>query len=1348
MGFIEETEEIQHDAGDLAEVPSNGPLEGLPIDFFTDGIFLSEIKCKQALMNNKMLFKPKSFEIDNLNTHEGYTPQQRSQLLDIARTHEVVFSKDNGVPKPMKGQEPVKLATKPGAKNSYAPMPRWGKYQEIVLRLWTEKGIAEGMLEPADSNCKWASRPHLVAKPNHGIRVTGDYVNVNKTLDKLPVRLPNMDDQLRRHRGSKFFLVTDAIQGYHQKELAPESRQKLAIWTPLGLMVPTRLQMGTKNAGSTYQAAITGALSTLPKEVRDRVSNYMDDFLISGRTYKEFLRNVDKFLQMCRDHGITLNPAKTKAGFKAKMLGREVDGETIQVHEDNLSALENCQTPKDVPQLRHVLGIMAYAMKHVKNYATIAAPLFGLTKKGAPWDWEPDSAPDKAFKKLKAAVLDKFKLHVPDHDKPMYLFTDASDVGMGAHLCQLRHPVADEDLHKVPDENKLTIAFYSARFDDNMQQRPVYYREAKAIMWGLEKSKEFTEQNPHEVCVVTDHSPLQWIKSTHKGAVSAWLIENAAETDFRVVYIPGPVNTTADALSRVPFVSPSRFNLLGASHTWDALLKMLPDRAKHCSRVHVWSAQHTNNMRRKVQAWRRNHNAINVRAPKSMLKTAKDFDLIISAPAAEEAPVVAHEILRQCSDTAIVAVLVPTDLLRYIPTGGNAKIDTATRNTVNRKLHDSRKLGFANTNYTWCIFNTEKGPDKIITTESIEQIFLNSMVTEERLPKPTTEKFGNVNISEINEWIQEQKNCLEEIRKHYEDKYAVTSKGLHLILTEAGKKIYVPPSKRKGLVMQVHEEMIHGMTARIRKAITRQYIWPRMSTDIIKWVTGCRKCPLQKAKKLIAHKQYSPIEWRRPRSAYGVDFYGIAKSKNGHVGVLTVIDLFSRWVTFIPVKNETADTFTRKLMENVVWKRGAFKVLVSDGAKAFVGKVAKQLANFLKIDKVETFCYPQGNSTTERIHTLLGEFLRLLPVDKRESWDEEIGTVAYANNMCTNTSTSFSPFELDCGFQPSTAADLMFIQSPSAPMDSEAFMKTADEQKEWVKRVQAMHEIARKCNHAAKEITIQRLNTTKKKTTILSKGDRILMYVPQQAEKLSQEEKEQGKQSWKAKHLTHWRRGTVVKKLSSATYEVKDINGTTFVRSISLLKKDKSEISDRTQLQEEIVETTTPYKEGTVIAVKSHDTNSQTVEIARVVKALESGEYWVHYYGTTGNNAKTANYKPAFHDVNNRVTLAFKQPKKEKPWEGTVWDETIIGKVHFKKSKTDKLVLNNEAIKLLDEKGVTINTMSTITKGKNKRKLPESTVHPDKGTPTKKPIEKRVHFQSRPKTIGLRKSQRIKNNKE
>ena len=67
------------------------------------------------------------------------------------------------------------------------------------------------------------------------------------------------------------------------------------------------------------------------------------------------------------------------------------------------------------------------------------------------------------------------------------------------------------------------------------------------MIWGLAKTREFTERSPHEVVVVTDHAPLQWIKHSIKGTVTSWLLQEVADIEYRVVYMSGKANTTAGA---------------------------------------------------------------------------------------------------------------------------------------------------------------------------------------------------------------------------------------------------------------------------------------------------------------------------------------------------------------------------------------------------------------------------------------------------------------------------------------------------------------------------------------------------------------------------------------------------------------------------------------------------------------------------------------------------------------------------------------------------------------------------------------------------------------------------------
>ena len=1276
---------------------------------------------------------------------------EQKVIKELVKEFRDIFISDNSLPPIMKDKAPAKLLVREGAEQVSCPIPRWGPNQEKILRMWAEKSLKEGLVEMADVDCPYASRPHLVTKPNNGIRVTGDYSKLNETIPKRPMNLPNMEDQLPRHLGAKYFTVADAAQGYYQLLMDKESRQRCALWTPIGKVVPTRLPMGVKNAGVLYQDAVSLSLGTMPEQTRERMSNYLDDHLTSGETFEKYLENTRNFFQACREHGITLNPAKTKLGFPtAKILGREVSESQIIVHDDNLQSLRDCPTKlNDVHEVKRVLGICEFARKHVKDFATLAKPLQKLTRKNVPWKWTSET--QDSFVKLKTAVLANIKLHVPDHSKPLYLFTDASDYGMGAQLCQLKHPTKDEDLKKVKESDKLPIAFYSASFDEAMQRRPIYYREARALIWGLEKTREFTERSPHEVVVVTDHAPLQWIKHATKGPVSAWLIETVADIEYRVVYMLGSANTTADALSRPPMVSPARFNLAGAEEIWDALLRLLSDIDMNAPKVSVWAAQHTPSIQRRVQAWRNPSNPIYVHAPKSMLKHVKEFDLILSAPSAEEAPIVAHHILKEMLEhksSATFACLVPSDLIAYIPAGGDENgVDKKTRAEIRAKLeNECIKQTHTSLGFSWLIFNAKSNlRDKVYTTEKLagntEHLFQIDVEEhadgKQRTPSDML-TYGNVNTSELSTWIHEQTAEMDDVKKNYPDKWVKREDGLILVTTDNGNKIYVPKNQRKNLVMKVHREMVHGMIRRVRRVLTSKYSWPKMISDILTWIVACSDCPLKKAKMNIAHNLYSPTDWRKPRTAYGVDFYSIAQSNRGHVGVLTVTDLFTRFVMFIPVKDTTAETFAQVLMERVVFQRGAFKHLVSDGAQAFVGKTASNLAAMLKIKKVETYYYPQGNSTTERNHILLGEFLRLLPEEKRQDWDREIGAAAYAQNMCVSSSTGFSPFELDCGFQPSSTADLIFQGKPLPVFETEMFAKTPEEQIQLMQRVKDMHKIAQETDRLSKEITIQRLNKLKNKPLEFVPGEKVLMYV-----RITPTKNGDAKSPWKSKHLTHWRRGTITKKLSSSTYEVIDIKGQTFVRSVALIRKDNSDPNTVNGMEEaneplanqDVVSEDKFYQIGTMLAIRE-DNNPENKEfvIVETLKTLESGTVMVKYYGTTSKNITKAKFSPVWVDNQDRILLKNQKPSGHKAMTALIDPELILGEVRLNADQT----LLKESTTDLEKKGLKMQVLKSVTTAKKVQfDLPEE--NKSKNAPEKYSTEEKNTALSR---LRKRKAQR------
>ena len=161
------------------------------------------------------------------------------------------------MPRAVKGEE-VKIRLKPDAKPKRCPEPNWGHgAKRRILTEWAEEKLKSGEFEHCPQS-KWASRPHIALKPKRGsakdandfdIRMCGDYVYVNSQTERLQANALNVKYQIEKASGKRLYWYTDQDRQYNQWVLVEESRNVCAIWTPLGLLRPTRGQFGLKNMG-------------------------------------------------------------------------------------------------------------------------------------------------------------------------------------------------------------------------------------------------------------------------------------------------------------------------------------------------------------------------------------------------------------------------------------------------------------------------------------------------------------------------------------------------------------------------------------------------------------------------------------------------------------------------------------------------------------------------------------------------------------------------------------------------------------------------------------------------------------------------------------------------------------------------------------------------------------------------------------------------------------------------------------------------------------------------------------------------------------------------------------------
>lgn len=120
-------------------------------------------------------------------------------------------------------------------------------------------------------------------------------------------------------------------------------------------------------------------------------------------------------------------------------LGHLISDGMLKADPSKIESMTARLKPKNVKQLRGFLGLTSYYMRFIARYAVIATPLMELLKKDA-FEWSGEA--DSSFQNLKSAMVFAPVLRLPNFDRPFYIETYASDLGIGAVLLQDGHLIA------------------------------------------------------------------------------------------------------------------------------------------------------------------------------------------------------------------------------------------------------------------------------------------------------------------------------------------------------------------------------------------------------------------------------------------------------------------------------------------------------------------------------------------------------------------------------------------------------------------------------------------------------------------------------------------------------------------------------------------------------------------------------------------------------------------------------------------------------------------------------------------------------------------------------------------
>lgn len=259
-----------------------------------------------------------------------------------------------------------------------------------------------------------------------------DYRALNRITIKDRYPLPLIDDQLDKLGKAQFFTTLDMASGFHGIPVEENSIEKTAFVTPDGHYEWLRVPFGVSNGPSTFQWAVNTALGALKQNI---ALVYIDDIIIPSMNITEGLERLDLVLKALDDAGFTLNLKKCKfLQTEIEYLGRVVSKDGIRPGNAKVEALTHAPIPKNIKQVRQLMGLAGYFRKYVPEFATKTACITDLLRKDIHFLWSEEC--EKSRKYLIEKLTSHPLLVVFDPDRETKLHTDASSLGFGVILFQ------------------------------------------------------------------------------------------------------------------------------------------------------------------------------------------------------------------------------------------------------------------------------------------------------------------------------------------------------------------------------------------------------------------------------------------------------------------------------------------------------------------------------------------------------------------------------------------------------------------------------------------------------------------------------------------------------------------------------------------------------------------------------------------------------------------------------------------------------------------------------------------------------------------------------------------------
>ncbi|KAI0498537.1 hypothetical protein KFK09_019425 [Dendrobium nobile] len=359
-----------------------------------------------------------------------------------------------------------------------------------------------------------------VRKKNGQIRICVDYRDLNKACpkDEFPLPIPElMVDIASSHA---IFSFMDGSSGYNQIKMALEDERNTTFRTPIGIFCYKVMPFGLKNAGATYQRAMTRVFDDL---IHNQVECNIDDLVVKSKVKEAHLYDLRVVFERLRRYDLKMNPLKCAFGVTSgKFLGFIVRHRGIEINPAKIEAILDMPSPKSLTQLRSLQGRLAYIRRFISNLSGRCQPFSILVKKDTKFIW--DEKCQNSFDDIKQYLSNPPVLAAPIPGKPLILYTASLDESLGALLAQ------------VNDKGKENALYYLSRRLLPIEIRyPSIEKHCLALVFAVQKLRHYMLSHP--ISLILRVNPLQYLMTqpTLSGCLACW---SMILLQFEITFIP------------------------------------------------------------------------------------------------------------------------------------------------------------------------------------------------------------------------------------------------------------------------------------------------------------------------------------------------------------------------------------------------------------------------------------------------------------------------------------------------------------------------------------------------------------------------------------------------------------------------------------------------------------------------------------------------------------------------------------------------------------------------------------------------------------------------------------------